>query len=298
MTSVNPNSGVAASYVSTLRDTPAAAVAGNVDHKTLSDAELLQQISRGAKPEGLLKAPSASQAGASGVANSLGNLTETQVSADIYAVMALFQKMAQEQRNAAREVRTTEMQAQVGALKDAAQEIRNAAQERFVGAVVAGAMQIAGGVASIGAGAVSMGYAASAAKSNKLSGEFTEQAGYARAEGNADIADTFSGAAKQFDAKAGLLSAKAGFATATGQGSAGILGGVGGIVQATQEKKAAEHDASKAELEANAKVHDSAVQQANDLMQQMMDVIRDVKDKLGAIEQSRLETNRGIARNI
>ncbi len=30
----------------------------------------------------------------------------------------------------------------------------------------------------------------------------------------------------------------------------------------------------------------------------MMDVIRDVRDKLAAIEQSRMETNRGIARNI
>ena len=34
------------------------------------------------------------------------------------------------------------------------------------------------------------------------------------------------------------------------------------------------------------------------MMQQMMDVIRDVRDKLGAMEQSRAETIRGIARNI
>jgi hypothetical protein len=45
-------------------------------------------------------------------------------------------------------------------------------------------------------------------------------------------------------------------------------------------------------------VAESGAQHANDMMQQMMDVIRDIRDKLGAIEQSRGETNRGIARNL
>ncbi|MNH45096.1 hypothetical protein D3C81_2310010 [compost metagenome] len=70
------------------------------------------------------------------------------------------------------------------------------------------------------------------------------------------------------------------------------------MVNASQERKAAEHDAKKAELEALSKVHDSATQQATEMAQQMMDVIRDVREKLSSIEQSRMETNRGIARNI
>jgi hypothetical protein len=41
-----------------------------------------------------------------------------------------------------------------------------------------------------------------------------------------------------------------------------------------------------------------AREHASELMDQMMDLIRDIRDKLGAIEQSRVETNRGIARDI
>lgn len=44
--------------------------------------------------------------------------------------------------------------------------------------------------------------------------------------------------------------------------------------------------------------HELAVENANDMMQQMQDIIRDVRDKLAAIDQARNETNRGIARNI
>lgn len=83
-----------------------------------------------------------------------------------------------------------------------------------------------------------------------------------------------------------------------GAGYAGVASGIGTMVNAAQERKAAEHDAKRSELEAQSKVHESGMQQANELAQQMMDVIRDVRDKLSAIEQSRVETNRGIARNI
>ncbi|WP_052097207.1 type III secretion system translocon subunit SctB [Achromobacter sp. RTa] len=83
-----------------------------------------------------------------------------------------------------------------------------------------------------------------------------------------------------------------------GAGISGVASGIGTIVNAAQERKAAEHDAKRSELEAQSKVHESGVQQANEMAQQMMDVIRDLRDKLSAIEQSRMETNRGIARNI
>ncbi|MGE8689089.1 MAG: type III secretion system translocon subunit SctB [Achromobacter sp.] len=83
-----------------------------------------------------------------------------------------------------------------------------------------------------------------------------------------------------------------------GAGASGVASGIGTIVNAAQERKAAEHDAKRSELEAESKVHESGVQQANEMAQQMMDVIRDLRDKLSAIEQSRMETNRGIARNI
>jgi hypothetical protein len=182
----------------------------------------------------------------------LDGLGATDVAGDIYAVMALFQKMAQEQRNSAREVRNSELTAQVQSLNSAAQEIRNAAQDRFVGAVVAGSMQIAGGLVQAGLAGSSFG---------------------------------------KGQVEAGAL-------TGTGTGLGQAMSGIGSIANASMELKAAGHDAKKAELEATAKVHESASQQANDMMQQMMDVIRDVREKLGSIEQSRVETTRGIARNI
>ncbi|QEI08268.1 hypothetical protein FXN63_22345 [Pigmentiphaga aceris] len=188
--------------------------------------------------------------------STLAGIGEKEVMTDMYAVMALFQKMAQEQRNSAREVRGSEMQAQVNSLKNAAQEIKDAAYDRYVGAMIEGGMQIGGGLLNM-AGGVKAGKVAAGG----------DQAGATAISGK------YSGAA-------------------------GVLTGIGTMAKASQDLKAADHDASKARYEADAKVHESGVQQANDLMQQMMDVIRDVRDKLGSIEQSRIETSRGMARNI
>lgn len=260
----------------------------------------------GDKGTGALPAPQgALTQHASAAYESLAKLSADNVSTDIYAVMALFQKMAQEQRNAAREVRATEMNAQIDSLKGAADQIRAAAQDRFVGAVVAGSLQIAGGVASITAGTMAFKSSMSAASANVGSGQAKMDASNLQAanlDGSmpelAPQASYLGGKATYLEGVANQHSGKAQLYNSIGQGSSGIAGGIGQIAQAAQEKKAAEHDAQKAELEAQAKVHDSGVQQANDLMQQMMDVIRDVRDKLGSMEQSRLETNRGIARNI
>lgn len=234
---------------------------------------------------------------------------EQDVGADMYAVMALFQQMAQEMRNSAREVRGAEMQSQIGSLKNAATEIRNAAEERMIGAIVAGSMQIVGGAMSLGmgiaGGAQQVKGGMKTIESAKFENQSTNFAAMNKAEASPltraevrTISADYKGMAGIAGGEAAVATGRGAQLTAIGQGSAGIFGGVGTIVQATQEKKAAEHDASKALHEADAKVHESGVQHANDLMQQMMDVIRDVKDKLGSIEQSRLETTRGIARNI
>lgn len=198
-------------------------------------------------------------AGAGSTLDQLSRLSEQDVQTDIYAFMALFQQLAQTMRTSAREVRQNELQAQVDTLKSAAQEIRNAAQDRMVGAMTSGAFQIAGGMAQVGSG-IAQGLTLG------KGGQFAES----QAKRQSDI----------------------------GGGLSGIAGGIGTMVNASQERKAAEHDAKKSELEAQSKVHDSGMQQASEMAQQMMDVIRDVREKLSAIEQSRMETNRGIARNI
>ena len=258
------NQGLAESEAAKLKALGALSGAGGPDEaaalaaRFAAMAETLLQGAGGAARD--IQAPGGkSAADLAEMQGQLSTFTEQDVQTDIYAFMALFQKLAQEMRTSAREVRQSEMTAQIDVLKSAAQEIRNAAQDRMVGAMVAGAFQIAGGLAQVGAGVMQ-------GRTLAAGGQFAE-----------------SQAKKQSDMGGGL---------------SGIAGGIGSMVNASQERKAAEHDAKKAELEAQAKVHESGTQQASELAQQMMDVIRDVRDKLGAIEQSRMETNRGIARNI
>ena len=250
---------------------------------------------------------------ASGAWKGLGSLNPQNVQTDIYAVMALFQKIAQEQRNTGRELRQAELQSQIGLLNSAAQEIREAAQDRFVGAVLQGAMQIAGGAMQIAGGVASLGTLASAGGA-KTPAESPSSASWTKGQTPATpppaggpVIGANRGPAPPVEtpvtpAGQGVrgmdLPTKAQAYAQLGSGGSGITGGIGGMVSAGMEMSAAGHDARKAELESAAKVHEQGVQQANDLMQQMMDVIRDVRDKLGAMEQSRVETTRGIARNI
>ena len=179
---------------------------------------------------------------------------------DMHAVMALLTKLAQEQRTSAREVRHSEAEAQMSTLLNAAQQIREAAKERFNAAIASGVFQILGGITQIACAGV-------AAKALTNSG----------LDAATEKAQTWNTA---------------------GSGGSGIFGGIGSIVSANYERNAAGHDAKKAELEAKAKAHDAAVDQAREQMQQMQDILRDIRDKLNAIEQSRAETTRGIARNI
>jgi hypothetical protein len=94
------------------------------------------------------------------------------------------------------------------------------------------------------------------------------------------------------------LNRKASLTQEIGKGSGNVLEGIGGIAKSSMELKASAHDAARSDLEAQAKISEVNSQQAGDFMQQMMDMIRDVRDKLSSIEQSNIETNRGIARNI
>lgn len=258
-----------------------------------------------------VKTPAADYtAGASDASQALAKLDVNTLGTDIYAVMALFQKCAQEQRDAARQVRDADLSAQVATLKSAAQEIRNAAQDRMVGAIVQGAFQIAAGAVQMGAGIASGMQGLKAAKLQgeaadlKMDAALTKEAAMSDGLSATDsgklsaTSDKISAHAQALEATAAVHTNRSQVLNASGMASGQVLGGIGTIVNATQERKAAEHDAKRAELEAQAKVQEDSSQKANELMQQMMDVIRDVRDKLSSIDQSRLETNRGIARNI
>ncbi|MDH5857329.1 type III secretion system translocon subunit SctB [Lampropedia aestuarii] len=341
-----------------------------------------------------MPAPELTRGGSVGLSNSLASLTADQMQADIYAVMALFQKMAQEQRTAARETRMAEAEAQTSSLMAAADEIRSAAKDRLIGGVISGSLSIVGGAVSM-VGAAKEARALSrtadpaipkvgtltkeealkvnpeqvankAAVNDQLKkdfaslqlkkpveGAFTQKEAFRispeQAAKKAAWNDQFSknfgslqlpatasgqGAAAQQVAnkaafnlqsqsgmKAGGNAPKTHFPAETQkneqpklsgdalaahiaaegkvwQGAAQTIGATGGLVSSITEFTASQHDARKAELEAQASAHDAAAQQANDVMQQMQDIIRDIRDKLGAMEQSSLETNRSIARNI
>ena len=202
----------------------------------------------------------------------LANLSSDQVQADMYALMALMQQLAQQQRNSAREMRNSEMQAQISTLQNAAQEIRNAAADRLTGAILSGVMQMAAGAMQIGGAAM-------------------------RFSRTSDALQDFKGGGMTNEQLSGALSKASAFSTG-GDGASKVAGAAGQMLNAVMEQQAAGHDAHKAELEAGAKAHEAQVQQSSDVMQQMQDFIRDIRDKLSSIEQSRIETTRGIARNI
>ena len=235
-----------------------------------------------------------------GAIEALKGLSESSAP-DIFAMMALFQQISQEQRNAARMERQAGMEAQVTALLSAADKIKEAAAERFAGALAQGISQIASGAISVAAGGASIAAGGmSAAKSIKAND--VAKAEFAAKTDAGMGADAATGAANRAAANLNASASKAGHIASSsngiGQGLGGMVGGIGTIVQASFERKAAETDAEKARLEADAKVAETGVQHANEVMQQMMDIMRDIREKLGAIEQSRNEANRGIARNI
>ena len=283
-----------------------------------------------------LQAPAASgKSDAQGAAQALAALNAGTASVDIFAIMAAFQKSAQEMRSSARQTRQSELEGQVADLKSAAQEIRNAAQDRFSAAVVQGSMQIAGGALSLGMAGAGALKSLKGANMEAQAGAFkTEadgletQAGALKAQAD-DIenqpgapiveaegmdndpdalrakADGLSVQAKDLSAQADSVSAAAGKLQSQNtalkdvvKGVSGVLGSAGALASTALERNAAGHDAAKATDEATAQVHAQGVQDASDTMQQMLGVIQDIQNKLGAIEQANTDSIKGIARNI
>lgn len=215
---------------------------------------------------------------------------------DMYTVMALVQRTAQAMRNANRQLRAEALDAQVGQLLQSANDMQKSANFKFAAAMVQSAMQVAGGGVQLGASISSGRDAAVAAKAQglvdkaniKLSGmdkstpEAQQLASHAQDWGT--VSKSFQQSAEQTNARARVAGE--------------FLGGTGGAIGAGLNFAASSAEVDAKRHEAAAKLHESATAEANDMMQQMMEVIRDVKDKLSAIDQSRTETNRGISRNI
>ncbi|WP_454007898.1 type III secretion system translocon subunit SctB, partial [Alcaligenes sp. Marseille-Q7550] len=199
------------------------------------------------------------------VGDLLDKLNTVVVLLDILAVMTVLQQCSQQMRNQAREIRNAEMQSQITSLLNAADEICHAANLRLAAGILSATGQIAGCLISInlavGGGALSM-------------------MGIARGDAGAGLkafGDSVSG---------------------TAQGANTAMTGLGQIGSSISERVAASSDAKKARLEADARVHEQAAQQAGEIMQQMLEIIREVREKIAAIEQTKTETNRAIAGRV
>lgn len=233
--------------------------------------------------------------GASG--SSLGAFDSGGVQADIYSCMALFQKLAQEMRNSAREQRGAEAQAKFDSQMSAADKMQDAADKRYEAGIASGWSQIAGGIMQVGAAGASLGMGIKGANST---GEGSKMVQGAK-DGAGNVAPANLGA---FNKGTDMMTSGSKWtagAQATGQAAGGLSGiatGAGQIIAAGYTKEADYADAAAKRKDAEATAHDTAMQHANDMMQQMMDVIRDVRDKLQSIEQAAIETNKGIARNV
>jgi hypothetical protein len=231
----------------------------------------------------------------------LDKLSGDDVQGDIYAFMSLFQKLAQTMRQTAQTQRTSELVAQVSELQNAAEQMEKAATMRLVAGCVQSGLQIAGGLAQIGFSSASLKSSVQGAKleaqgSKMIAGSENQMKGPESMGAGQRLDMKNSGIDIQSSGK--QLSAVGANQQSTGQAVGSIMTGAGQVAGSGFNYAADKEEQKKAEMDVRAKEHEVAQNHANEMMQQMMEVIRDIKDKLQSIQQTSIETNRGIARNI
>ena len=211
-------------------------------------------------------------------------LSAQNMSVDMLEILKLMQSSSQSMRNAYRKIRNDESSAQISTMLDAAKEMKSAADHRYKAAQIQAWTQIATGtVQGIGAGMSAFGSFKSLGKMDSIT--------------------KVDSAGKEFSKLVDTTASKnwgnfGSTSSATGESLGNIGGGIGKLISAGEEREAALADARGRELDASGKLHESAYQDANDQMQRNQEIIRDVMDKLQAIQQSNLETNRRINNNI
>jgi X-X-X-Leu-X-X-Gly heptad repeat protein len=198
------------------------------------------------------------------------------LSTDLYAFLALYAKLAQTARTAARDIRELQLQAQKSALESAADEMTLAAQERYTAAVSAAIGQIVSGAVSIGSGLFSL---------------------RTLARPETSFLATRLGLAPDLSSGSAFNSGLRGMQDMA-SGSGQIADGLAKLASASSEREAGLADARAKGDEAAATEAQARRDAAQDLIQAMTDTLRDIREKLAAIVQSNLETTRGIARNI
>lgn len=253
----------------------------------LPDPLLMNSIKKLQVQDSLLSAPKVS-ADVSGTIDStlsvLNGMTAGDASSDIFYLMQLMLRASQTQRGATRDIRQSESAAKINLQYDAAQKIRDGADKQLTGAIIAGATQIAGGVIAGAGAAISLHQSYSSTSQSQQGQE-------AKAFG-----DTVK--ENEWAASAAKTAANAKLASAGSEAGSAVVSATGKAIQAGFDSQAAKTNAEKAELDALVTQRDNIIQGSSESMQQQLDVIRDVLEKLRALDQSRHDVNGSIIRNL
>jgi hypothetical protein len=250
---------------------------------------------------GGLPAPKAGKALENEVVELLDSLVEQYpdaAAADLDQVMRLFYMIQQSNKETRRENATAATRAGFDAGMSAAANIRSAADERRTSARTSAGMSIAGGAVQVGGGVVGGALGIKSAREGRMATD--AQTRWKTAGGDKTSAE-YTTARAEFavhsERSATLGSRSQAFITSA-PGSAQAMSGAGQMAAADKEHEASDIDAQKMKWEAVRAAFESAAEAARDDMKGKDDIMRDLRDKLSAIQLSRIETNSRIARNI
>ncbi len=243
--------------------------------------------------------PPPQQSGAaevSATARVLDGFTPGMAETDLTEVMRLFHQIQVADRESKKLLANAATQNAVDMGIAASEQIKSAADERYSGAMVSAAMQIGGGAVQVGGGIAGGVLGIKGAKQSAEGAKKSQDAAEV-AKGDPQ-SRMLKAQAKHYDAAAQGYSYRGTMANSASQGSAQVLAGAGGMVSAREDHDAAMEEALKQRLEAAKTAFDSQAENARQTAAERLDTARDIRDKLSAIDQSNVEANRAIARNI
>jgi hypothetical protein len=154
-----------------------------------------------------------------------------------------------------------------------------------------------GGAVSIGMGCVA-GYRG--IKAAKAQGTLELKQGQIKSMDAAGVSvpKAFRADVAQSGVSLGTAQARTMMVDAGIKGATTIMENAGKLASAGDNLAASKIDSEKMNDETNAKLHEANVDIARDQMQRMKEIIDDIKDKTQAINQSQIETNKSISRNV
>jgi len=191
--------------------------------------------------------------------------TATEVGTDLFAVMALLHRMAQNSRKAAREIRVADNQERFVQLQAAADKVKEAAEKNYEAAVQQATAEIVTGAVAITAAGMSV---YGTGKAMGETGEIAQKAMMNKWNAYGQLAN----------------------------GGGQIASGIIKLGAAGDSRAAGQAQAQEKNDEANAQKAEEQADKEKDFIQKMEEVMQDIRQKLAAMQQSNDETMRTILR--